>query len=225
MYHSWDVTPKEAVAIQKDLKGQVTLENVVKEINHIAGADISFDKGSAKVFAGIVILKYPEMNILARSLVISEAKFPYIPGLLSFREVPSLPEAWKKLTIKPDVILMDGQGIAHPRRLGIASHFGILTGCPAIGCAKSLLTGNYLEPDVNAGEFSMVYDKEEPIGYALRTKTGIKPIFVSPGHKIDFEGSKNIVLNCVTKYRLPEPMRQVHILVNKLRRGELETGP
>ena len=220
--HPWDVSPQEAIEIQNRLRHLIRVEKLQGEIRYIAGADISFDKGSDIVYAGIVILKFPELVEVERSLVITSVKFPYIPGLLSFRESPALLQAWEKLNHIPDVIVIDGQGIAHPRRFGIASHFGLLVDCPAIGCAKSLLVGYYDEPDSKAGSFSYLYDSGEVIGAVLRTRDDVQPVFVSIGHRVTLEDAIEVILRCISGYRIPEPTRQAHLLVNALRRGEIK---
>ena len=219
--HAWDITPKEAVAIQKELRSRVELTGMESEIHLVGGADISFNKYSEVIYAGIVVLKFPELTEVTRSMVVTKTSFPYIPGLLSFRETPALLEAWEQLDPKPDVMVLDGQGIAHPRRLGIAAQCGLLTGGPAIGCAKSLLTGKYDPPLNKRGAWSALMDQDEQIGMVLRTRENVKPVFVSPGHKIDFITSIELVMRCCTKYRLPETTRLAHRLVNELRTSKL----
>jgi deoxyribonuclease V len=152
--------------------------------------------------------------------VVSETSFPYVPGLLSFRESPSVLEAWSKLKTEPDAVMFDGQGIAHPRRVGIASHVGLLIERPTLGCAKSVLVGKYDEPDPARGSWTKMIDKGEVVGAAVRTKNNVQPIFVSPGHLIDLEGAIRLTLECYGGYRQPEPTRRAHLLVNALRRGE-----
>jgi deoxyribonuclease V len=222
--HSWDVTPDEAIKIQSKLRDLVKVENLKTKINYIAGADVSFDKGSNVVYAGIVVLKFPELEEIEHSLIITEINFPYIPGLLSFRESPALIKAWEKIEVVPDVVVIDGQGIAHPRRFGIASHFGVLIDRPTIGCAKSLLVGRYDEPSEKAGSYSYLYDSGEIVGVALRTRDNVQPVFVSVGHKITLEESIEIILQTVKGFRIPEPTRHAHNLVNALRRGEIKSG-
>ena len=219
MQHPWDLSVTEAVALQQRLREQVRLEPLQKEIRYVAGADISFNKDSDTVYAGIVVLELPSLTEAARSLVVAETKFPYVPGLLSFREIPALLLAWEKLTLKPDVLIVDGHGIAHPRRLGIASHMGLLIGTPTVGCGKSRLTGRYDEPGNEPGDTSPLWDRREQIGTVVRTKRNVQPVFVSPGHAITFAESVQLVLRCVTKYRLPETTRLVHNAVNDLRRA------
>lgn len=219
--HPWDVTPKEAVAIQQQLRSNIVSEKISKPIRTIAGCDISFDKGSDVVYAGVVVLKLPELVEVARSTAIANVKFPYIPGLLSFRESPAVLEAWTHLQTMPDALIVDGQGLAHPRRFGIACHLGLLLDLPTIGCAKSLLIGKFEEPASPAGSFSHLMDKEEIVGVALRTQNNVSPVFVSIGHRVTLEDAIQLVMQCSRGYRIPEPIRQAHLLVNALRRGEV----
>ncbi|NIG56148.1 deoxyribonuclease V [Chitinophaga sp. Cy-1792] len=215
----------EATIRQKELKEQVVLQPLPEKISYIAGTDISFDKFSTHVFAGIVLLSFPDLKPVACSLIKKEVKFPYVPGYLAFREVPGLLDAWEQLAIKPDVVVLDGHGIAHPRRMGIASHFGVLINKPALGCAKKKLFGIYEEPGNNAGDYTPLYDKQqEIIGNVLRTKTNVKPVFISPGHLSDVDSSRELIRQCVTRYRLPEPTRHAHAIVNQFRLGTLSEG-
>ncbi len=224
MYHSWDLSPKEAVALQRELRDQIQLEPLTTPIRFLAGADLSYDKHSDVFHAGIVVLRYQDLEPVAYAGLSSRAPFPYIPGLLSFREIPSLLEAWENLPLRPDLVICDGHGIAHPRRMGIAAHFGLVTGSPAIGCAKKILIGDFIEPKLEKGSYEPIIHQGETIGYALRSKDRVKPVFVSPGHLITLEQSRQVVLHCCRKYRLPEPTRQAHLFVNKLRRGEVAPG-
>lgn len=212
-------TPKEAIALQKLLRDRVSITPMKKEPRIIAGCDVSMNRFSTDGFAGFVLLSYPELQPIGESVARGELTFPYIPGLLSFREIPLLLQAWEKLSAKPDLIVVDGVGIAHPRRLGIATHLGLILGVPTIGCAKSVLTGVYEEPGMEAGAISYMRDKQtdEIIGAAVRTKNKVKPIFVSPGHLITLEESITILQNCLRGYRLPEPTREAHNAVNRHR--------
>lgn len=213
--HSWEVTPKEAIKLQKELKSRVSLEKYFNKIEKIAGADVSYYEN--KMIAGIVILKFPQLKIIERQSFISAVKFPYIPGLLTFREGPSLLAAFKKIKNEPDIILFDGQGIAHPRRMGIATHLGLFLDKPTIGCAKSKLSGNYNTLGDEKGSYSFLREGNEIIGAVLRTRKKVKPIFVSQGHKIDLPNSIEIVLKCTDKYKLPVPVREAHLFVNQLK--------
>lgn len=220
----WNLSPKEAIARQRELREQTNLCPMTRPIQYIAGADISYNKSSDVIYAGVVVLDYQSMEVVQRSTVIDKMQFPYIPGLLSFREIPSILKAWKALPWQPDVIMMDGHGIAHPRRVGVATHFGLLTGCPSLGCAKKHLIGKYEEPAPSKGSFSPVFDMGEQIGYVVRTKDKVKQVWISPGHGMNLEQSREIALQCSRGYRIPEPTRQAHLMVNELRRGEKEAG-
>jgi deoxyribonuclease V len=211
------LTSAQAIAYQQELRMQVKIEPLEKPIRIIAGADISFNKYEETVYAGIVLFKYPQLEVIDTAWAISRTSFPYISGLLSFREVPALLDAWNKLDIKPDLLVLDGQGIAHERRLGIATHFGLIADVPTIGSAKSRLRGKYEEPANEVFAQSAMYDGDEVIGTALRSKKKCNPIFVSPGHRVSMAQSVEIIKNCVRSYRIPEPTRQAHILVNKIR--------
>ncbi len=210
-------TPSEAVEIQQSLRSKINIQPLNKEIKLIGGADISYNKYSEIVYAGIIVLKFPELTEVTAATVVTRVTFPYIPGLLAFREVPALIQAWEKLTVKPDVLMLDGQGIAHPRRMGVATHFGVLQNIPTIGCAKSKLTGTYAELPPTAFSQSELYHKDEKIGYALRSKKNCNPLFVSPGHLVSIEQSLQLVKDCIKGYRLPETTRKAHLLVNKVR--------
>ncbi|MGV3558890.1 deoxyribonuclease V [Larkinella arboricola] len=220
LLHDWTVTPTEAVALQQQLRHQIRIEPLTKPVETIAGCDISFNKFEETVYAGIVVLELATMQVIEEAGVISSATFPYIPGLLSFREIPSLLEAWAKLKTEPDVVMFDGQGIAHPRRIGIASHGGLFLNRPTFGCAKSVLVGKYDEPAPERGVWSPMKHYGETIGAALRTKNKVNPVYVSPGHLIDFQTAIDLTLRCDGGYRIPEPTRRAHNLVNALRRGE-----
>jgi deoxyribonuclease V len=219
-----DITITEAVKIQNELKSKLVLDSSPLHIKTIAGADISFNKYSTTVYAGIVILSFPELIIRSYSLVTAEVTFPYVPGFLAFREVPALMKAWDLIPQKPEVLIVDGHGIAHPRRMGIAAHFGTLAEHATIGCAKKLLFGKYNEPGIYKNDISVIYDKEEKIGYALRTKDKVKPVFISPGNKMSLENSISVIKDCIRKHRLPEPTRLAHETVNRFRTGELKEG-
>lgn len=216
------LTPGQAVAIQKELRQQLNLSPLQKEITTLGGADISFNKYSTTVYAGIVVMQFPSLEVVEKKAVVDVTEFPYIPGLLAFREVPALTKAWDALTIKPDVLVLDGHGIAHPRRMGIATHFGLVMQTPTIGCAKSVLTGKYNEPPNEPGNYTDLIHHNEVIAKVLRTKRNTKPVFVSPGNLISMEESLNIILQCVRKYRIPEPTRLAHNFVNEERRKYLQ---
>ncbi len=216
--HRWDVSPEEAVEIQNRLRARLDLRSEPERIATVAGIDVSYDKGSDWLFAAVVVLRLPDLYVLDSASATATVPFPYIPGLLSFRECPAVLQAWEKLRVKPDCLMCDGQGIAHPRRLGIASHLGLWLDMPSIGCAKSLLVGEYREPGAKRGSIEPLYHRKEQVGVILRTKDGVQPVFVSQGHKITLQKAVETVLAGCTKYRLPEPTRQAHLLVNEIRR-------
>lgn len=218
--HQWDVDPQEAVRLQREFRAQLDLSPLDRPIRTIAGADISFNKYSDVIYAGVVVLELPGLQVIEETGVVGRATFPYIPGLLSFREAPCVLEAWQKLKIEPDAVMFDGQGIAHPRRMGIASHVGLFVDRPTVGAAKSVLTGKYEEPPRERGAWTPLIAQQETIGAALRTKTNVQPIFVSPGFRMDLPGAIALTLQCDGGYRQPEPTRRAHQLVNALRRGE-----
>ncbi|WP_018626494.1 deoxyribonuclease V [Niabella aurantiaca] len=212
-----NLTPSEAIAIQHELRERIDLTSFPGPVRYIGGADISFNKYETTVYAGIVVLKYPQMVVQTHASVTCTVQFPYISGLLAFREVPALLKAWEQLTLKPDILVLDGHGIAHPRRLGIATHFGIIKDQPTIGCAKTRLTGVYQEPGNHRFDQSPLFHKQEQIGSVLRTKPNCNPVFVSPGNKVSMEQSLEIIKACCGRYRIPEPTRLAHLLVNQER--------
>ena len=174
MQHSWDLTPKEAISLQKELATKINLKPLATDkINLIGGADISANKKSNEVYAGIIILNAETLQIVDKVTIITEVKFPYIPGLLSFREVPPLIKCWQSLKTKPDVLILDGHGIAHPRRFGLACHFGLYLNIPTIGCAKNRLVGEYDEPEKDYGSFSVLKENDEQLGSVYRSRTNV----------------------------------------------------
>ena len=220
---SWNLTPKEAVEAQKEWRSLVRIEPLNRPIKTIAGADISFNRFSDVIYSAIVVLSLPELRIIETASVRSTAKFPYVPCLLSFRETPSFLECWEQLRTKPDALMLDGQGIAHPRRFGIACHIGLILDLPTLGCAKSILVGQYSELESEAGSQSPLVDKAELVGVALRTKKNVAPVYISAGHRMDLNSAVELTLRSVSKYRQPEPTRQTHLLVNQLRRNDAAT--
>lgn len=207
--HSWEVSPAEAAEIQNRLARELVIENQLGPVGRIAGVDVGFPKaGDERVAqAALAVLDFPSLDLLETAVAQKPIPFPYVPGLLTFREGPVICAAMEKLSRMPDLLIFDGQGIAHPRRLGIAAHMGLITDIPAIGCAKSRLWGRYREPEAEKGSRSPMIHNGETIGAALRTRTGVKPVFVSPGHRVDLETSVRYVMACCTKYRLPETTR------------------
>ncbi len=206
--HSWDVTPEEARQLQNRLRAQVILTDRFGTINTVAGVDIGLKKDTA--IASVVVLSFPELQVVDSVVTASPVRFPYIPGLLSFREIPPLLTAFDQLKTIPDLIIVDGQGIAHPRRFGLASHLGLILDKPTIGCAKSRLCGQYNEPDSEQGAYTYLTDKEEVIGAVVRTRTNVRVVYVSIGHRISLDSARIWTLACCRGYRLPETTRYAH---------------
>lgn len=215
--HEWDVKPARAIELQNEWRTKVKLEAPQQEIKTIAGCDISFNKYSETIYAGIVVWEIQTRKIIEQHGIVTTAKFSYIPGLLSFREVPALLEAWEKLETEPDAVMLDGQGIAHPRRMGIGAHFGLLVERPTLGCAKTVLVGKFDDPAPQRGNWSPMIHKGETVGGALRTKNKVQPVYISPGHLMDLPTAIDLALKCDGGYRVPEPTRQAHLYVNELR--------
>ena len=215
--HPWDVDYHQAVSIQNELRGRVQLQGEPGTIRRVAGADVSFSKATNRVYAAVVLYDLERKEAVEVATASGRSTFPYIPGLLSFREAPILLRAFQNLRTEPDVVILDGQGIAHPRRFGLASHIGLLLDLPSIGCAKTKLVGEYQEPEPERGSASPLLHHGEEIGLVLRTKKGVKPVFVSVGHKISLKRAADVVLACCTHFRLPEPTRLAHLLTNRLR--------
>ncbi len=206
--HSWDVTPEEARQFQNELRSQVVQTDRFGTINTVAGVDIGLKKDIA--LASVVVLSFPELQVVDSVVTESPVRFPYIPGLLSFREIPPLLTAFAELQTEPDLVIVDGQGIAHPRRFGLASHLGLILNKPTIGCAKSRLWGRYEEPDSEQGAYTYLTDKGEVIGAAVRTRANVRVVYVSIGHRISLDSARMWVLACCQGYRLPETTRYAH---------------
>jgi deoxyribonuclease V len=214
--HPWRVSTHEAIAIQKRLRAQVVTQNVLDEIRYIAGADIATSQDSPRAYAGVVVLSYPALEIVEERRLEGELTFPYVPGLLAFREGPLLIEVFEQLTIQPDVIVFDGQGLAHPRGMGIATHLGLVFDKPSIGCAKSRLFGRHQEPEQEKGAWADLRDPQgQLIGAVLRTKPKTTPIYVSIGHRLDLPTAIRLLLACTRGVRIPEPTRLAHALVTR----------
>jgi deoxyribonuclease V len=216
--HSWNLTPTEAVALQRKLAGQIDTLTPLCKCELIAGADVSYSRFSKILYAGVVVLRMADLSVVEQQGAVCETSFPYIPGLLSFRETPALLEAFAKVQTEPDAVMLDGHGFSHPRRFGFTCHIGLWLDRPCLGCAKSRLVGKYKEPGRKAGSVSPLLDDHENIGQIVRTKDGVKPVFVSVGHKIDLRSAVELVLATCRGYRIPEPTRQAHLFVNSLRR-------
>ena len=222
--HSWNLSYSRARELQAELSGKVKFTPFKKEPQLIAGLDCAFSKDGERILAVVVVLRLPQFEIAETVSASQKVNFPYIPGLLSFREAPVCLAAVEKLQRQPDIFIIDGQGIAHPRRLGLAAHLGLFLDQPTIGCAKSRLTGTYEEPLLEKGAYSLLKDEKrkqsiepEVIGAVVRTRTNVKPVFVSVGHKCLLEDAIRVVLDCSLKYRLPEPTRLAHQAVSRLK--------
>jgi deoxyribonuclease V len=216
-FHKWNLSPAGAISLQKKLAPRVIPRGRLKNIRLVAGCDISSSIYSDEARAGAVVLSFPGLEVVEEKVVKGRVNFPYIPGLLSFREGPLLLEAFSLLKSDPDVVFFDGQGFAHPRRFGLASHLGLWLDRPSVGCAKSRYVGEYEEPGRERGCWSPLKDKNtETIGAVLRTRTGVKPIFVSIGHKVDLEEAVRLTLLVHGGYRIPQPTRLAHNLLSSL---------
>lgn len=212
--HPWKVSPKEAIQIQKEYAKRVITEDKLGKVRFVAGVDVGFENNNTITCAAIAVMHFPELELYEHAIARRPTSFPYIPGLLSFREIPAVLDAMHKLKQLPDLLLCDGQGIAHPRRLGIASHLGVLTGIPAIGVAKNRLIGTHDKLAQQKGCWVSLHDGHEVIGAVVRTRSNVKPLYISPGHKISLKTSIHIVMQCITKYRLPETTRWAHELAS-----------
>lgn len=214
----WPRNIREAKALQESLREKVKIHPLKKLPKFIAGADAAFSDDT--VIAVISLFTYPKLTYIEDAVVNSISLFPYIPGYLSFKEGPAILEAFERLKVKPDLLLFDGQGIAHPRGIGIASHLGVILNIPTIGCAKSRLIGEYDEPGNNKGDWTYLYHDGKRIGAVLRTRRGVRPLFISPGHMIDIKSSVEIVMNCLSRFRIPEPLRRADHL-SRLHKAQL----
>lgn len=208
--HPWGVTAKEGLAVQRRLTGRVSLTNSLGEVRWVAGVDVSISRSQGAGRAAVVVLSYPELALAEVKTVEGEITFPYVPGLLSFREAPLALAAFEGLEIVPDLVIVDGQGLAHPRRLGLASHLGLFLDLPTIGCAKSRLCGEHDPVDSQAGSQAILWVGQDAIGAVVRTRTDVKPVYVSVGHKVDLASAVAWVLACCRGYRLPETTRFAH---------------
>lgn len=212
--HPWNLSPTEAIQLQKQLASQVIREDQFKQVHYVAGVDVGFEDDNQTTRAAVAVLTYPDLELVESAIARRPTEFPYIPGLLSFREIPAVLDALNLLKQTPDLILCDGQGIAHPRRLGIASHLGIITNLPTIGVGKSRLTGKHGFVPTEKGEWTALHDGDEIIGAVLRSRKGVKPIYVSIGHKINLQTAIQYVKGCITRYKLPETTRWAHRLAS-----------
>jgi deoxyribonuclease V len=205
--HEWPLTAEEAIAIQNQLQPEVITEDQLGEVKYVAGVDLGFEEDGAVSRAAVAVLSFPELQLIEHAIAKRPTTFPYIPGFLSFREVPAVIEALEKVSTTPDLIVCDGQGIAHPRHFGIACHLGVLADIPTIGAAKSLLVGKHDELPLEKGSWQPLRYRGKIVGAVVRSRTGVKPLYVSPGHRISLPTAIDYVLRCTTKYRLPETTR------------------
>lgn len=217
--HSWDLTPRQAVALQNQLRDTIEREDRFGPVRRVAGVDVGFEQGGEVTRAAVVVLGFPGLEVLETSVSRQATRFPYVPGLLSFREIPALIKALEALRGDPDLLICDGQGVAHPRRFGIAAHLGLLVDCPAIGVGKTRLIGHHPEPPLARGAWVPLLapssnaesgGDEEIVGAVLRTRQGVKPVYVSTGHRVGLESAIRLVMACTPRYRLPEPIRRAH---------------
>jgi deoxyribonuclease V len=208
--HPWDLTPSAAAALQQELARQVIRTDQLGDVRHVAGIDVGFEDAGGITRAAVVVLAFPSLELVTSGVARMPTRFPYIPGLLSFRELPAVLRALAALPRLPDLLLCDGQGIAHPRRLGLAAHLGLLTGIPAIGVGKSRLLGTHAAVADRRGAWQPLLDKGEVIGAVVRTRKGVKPVYVSIGHRITLQSAIRYVMACTTRYRLPETTRLAH---------------
>lgn len=214
--HPWKVTPEQAIQIQKNLRHRIILKKTFSSLRTIGGGDVSYQKEGELLFGAMVVLSFPDMETLDMATASGRISFPYLPGLLTFREGPILMKTFEKLRIRPDVLVFDGQGIVHPRGIGLATHLGIWFNLPSIGCAKTPLLCESAAPRPSKGSFELIRKNGRGVGVVLRTKDGVKPVFVSPGHQIDLPTSIRIILECCQGFRIPEPLRRAHQLSRRL---------
>lgn len=214
--HDWNLSPAEAVRVQQQLRARVRFGPLpLAAVRRVAGVDVGFPRGRGLARAAVVVLEFPSLRLIESATAQIPTPFPYIPGLLSFREMPVILAALERLSHSPDVFLVDGHGLAHPRRFGLACHLGVWLDAPTIGCAKSILVGKADEPAPERGAQTRLVDGSETIGLALRTRTNVRPVYISVGHRVDLESARQIVLACGSGYRLPEPIRQAHRLAGR----------
>ena len=213
--HAWDLAPAEARALQERLSGQAELRDRLDPPALVAGIDVGFEQGGAITRAAVAVLGFAHLQLVESALARRPTLFPYVPGLLSFREIPAVLDALAALACTPDLLLADGQGLAHPRRFGLACHLGWLVDAPTIGVAKSRLIGEFIPPPDQRGAWAPLLDRGEVIGAAVRLRPGVKPVFVSPGHRVDVASAVRLTLACTERYRLPEPSRAAHRLASR----------
>lgn len=212
--HNWDLTPQQAIALQQELRHKIITTDQFGPVRTIAGVDVGFEKQGSVTRAAVVVMSFPELEVITSAIARQPTRLPYIPGLLSFREVPTVIDALSQLAQTPDLLLCDGQGYAHPRRFGIASHLGLLTDIPSIGVGKSRLVGSYQEVGPERGSRQYLYHQNEIIGMVLRNRALVKEIYISCGHRVSLDSAVQWVEATSSRYRLPEPIRQAHKLAS-----------
>ena len=208
--HSWNVSVEEAIQIQEALKDRIILRKTFSKVRTIGGGDVAYSKNGNLLFGAIVVLSFPDMEILDMATADGKVPFPYIPNLLSFREGPILIQIFEKLRVKPDIMVYDGQGIAHPRGMGLVSHMGLWFDLPSIGCATTPLLDDFISPGPSRESFEWIRREGKKVGAVLRTRGKVNPLFISPGHRIDLLTSIQVVLTTCQRYRIPEPLRKTH---------------
>lgn len=213
--HEWPKNQNEAIKIQLEHKSDIIIKNRFNELNVLAAVDTAFDDKCNRLYAAAVALSYPGLEEKEKVVAEMEAVFPYVPSLLAFREGPVILKALSRLSIKPDLVIYAGHGLAHPRSFGLASHLGLITGIPSIGCARKCLIGDYRVPDEKKGSCSSLFVSDIEVGFVYRTKDNVKPMFISPGHKCSIRDSVDIVVNCLANFRMPEPLRLAHLVAGK----------
>ena len=214
--HSWNVSVEEAIQIQEALKDQIILKKPFSKVRTMGGGDVAYSKNENRLFGAIVVLSFPDMEILDMATADGKIPFPYIPNLLSFREGPILIQIFEKLRVKPDIMVYDGQGIAHPRGMGLASHMGLWFDLPSIGCAKTPLLDDFISPGPSRESFEWIRREGKEVGAVLRTKDNVKPLFISPGHRIDLQTTIQLILESCQGFRFPEPLRKAHQASRKM---------
>ncbi|MEZ5614309.1 MAG: deoxyribonuclease V [Rhodocyclaceae bacterium] len=217
--HAWDLAPKEAMALQSRLAARIVRDDDFGPVTRVAGVDVGFEDHGTMTRAAVAVLAFPSLQLEVSAIARLPTRFPYVPGLLSFREIPAVLAAMTRLEVRPDLLLCDGQGIAHPRRFGIASHLGLLLDLPAIGVAKTRLIGRHDDVPDTRGAWVPLRDGKETIGAVLRTRQGVKPLYISSGHRIGLASSVAWVMACLTRYRLPETTRWAHRLASEKTRA------
>lgn len=224
IHHRWDITPREAIALQRELAAHVVQAPLTAPVHTIAGTDCAFVDGGKRIIAAAVLCDARTQEVIATAETILPCTFPYVPGLLSFREAPAIIEVLGKLPVRPDVLMIDGQGLAHPRGVGIATHVGLWLDCPAIGVAKSRLCGEHRDVGPSRGCSVRLMFEGRPIGRVLRTQRRVRPLYISVGHRITIDESILLTLACARRYRLPEPTRRAHMYVTAMKAAVRRPG-